>query len=163
MSRLLLQLCMMSVAIDDSLALQQTDISTIRRRGVIKSIFGTASAVFRPLNNPPAFADDDVASAYKYENRDRNQNKDALIREDYWYFSGRKPPRRLNIDAFPADDPSWNAWGECTKSGTTGNSCVYVSLKQRIPAYGNTPRTVISTRLLPASLPVSLMQKQIVI
>lgn len=25
---------------------------------------------------------------------------------------------------------------ECTKSEVTGNSCVYVSLKQRIPAYG---------------------------
>jgi hypothetical protein len=80
-------------------------------------------------------AQDELLS-YDYENRDRKKNKDALIREDYWYFSGKKPPRRLDIDAFPANDPTWNAWGECTKSEVSGNSCVYVSLKQRIPAYG---------------------------
>lgn len=53
------------------------------RRAAIRSIFGTASsaAVFLPFNLP-ALADDD----YKYELRDRNKNKDALIREDYWYF-----------------------------------------------------------------------------
>lgn len=52
------------------------------------------------------------------------------------YFAGKRPPRRLNIEAFPADDPTYNAWGSCTTSQSTGNSCVYVSLKQRIPAYG---------------------------
>jgi len=105
---------------------------------------GISSAIFLPPNILPATADDDVTTTnassqsdlYRYETRDRNKNKDALIREDYWYFSGRRPPRRLDIDAFPADDPTWNAWGECTKSDVTGNSCVYVSLKQRIPAYG---------------------------
>ena len=117
--------------------------NTVTRRTAIS---GVASAIFLPPNLilPAAHADDDAANVasvqqpdlYKYENRDRNKNKDALIREDYWYFSGKRPPRRLNIDAFPADDPTWNAWGECTKSEATGNSCVYVSLKQRIPAYG---------------------------
>ena len=33
--------------------------------------------------------------------------------------------------------PKWNAWGACTSSESTGNSCTYVSLKQRIPAYSN--------------------------
>ncbi|KAL7535494.1 hypothetical protein ACHAXR_007951 [Thalassiosira sp. AJA248-18] len=113
--------------------------STATRRLAVKSIFGTASAVFLPPTLP-AFSDDGSTAVaadatYKYETRDRNKNKDALIREDYWYFSGKLPPRRLNVDAFPSDDPTWNAWGECTKSDSTGNSCTYVSLKQRIPAY----------------------------
>ena len=90
-------------------ALQLSSRNTpTRRRAVIESIFiGTASSafVYQPLL--PAYAEDD----HKYENRDRNKNKDALIREDYWYFSGRRPPRRLDIDAFPADDPTWNTWG----------------------------------------------------
>jgi hypothetical protein len=106
----------------------------ITRRAVIS---GVASAIILPPNQLPANADDAAQlDTYRYENRDRNKNKDALIREDYWCFSGRRPPRRLDINALPADDPQWNAWGECTKSETTGNSCVYVSLKQRIPAYG---------------------------
>mmetsp|Transcript_22258 Transcript_22258/g.36153 ORF Transcript_22258/g.36153 Transcript_22258/m.36153 type:complete len:286 (-) Transcript_22258:52-909(-) len=130
-----------------TLALQPSPESASTRRTAIKSIFGTAvsSAVFLPPNRP-AFAQYDGGSAtdttndatptYNYEDRDRKKNKEALIREDYWYYSGKKPPRRLNIDAMPANDPTWNTWGECTKSETTGNSCVYVSLKQRIPAYG---------------------------
>ncbi|KAL7526774.1 hypothetical protein ACHAWF_001907 [Thalassiosira exigua] len=119
-------------------ALQLSPETATPRRTAVGSIVGAASAAFLPKT--PAFADDGAsaspASSYKYEDRDRNKNKDALIREDYWYFSGKKPPRRLNIDAFPSDDPTWNAWGECTKSEASGNSCVYVSLKQRIPAYG---------------------------
>lgn len=31
--------------------------------------------------------------------------------------------------------PKYNAWGSCTTDSSTGNSCTYVSLKQRIPAY----------------------------
>lgn len=107
--------------------------TALTRRSVVS---GIASAIMLPPNILPAIADDAQPNPYKYENRDRNKNKDALIREDYWYFSGRRPPRRLDINALPADDPTWNAWGECTKSEVTGNSCVYVSLKQRIPAYG---------------------------
>lgn len=113
-----------------------TTENTLTRRAVVS---GIASTILLP-GNIPALADDDdaqqPADPYKYEIRDRNKNKDALIREDYWYFSGRRPPRRLDINALPADDPTWNAWGECTKSEVTGNSCVYVSLKQRIPADG---------------------------
>ena len=114
----------------------------IPRRRALHSIFGVSSAIMLPQTHPfPAVAEEGDASridnaTFKYEKRDRNKNKDALIREDYWYFSGKNPPRRLNIDAFPSDDPTWNAWGECTKSDSTGNSCVYVSLKQRQPAYG---------------------------
>jgi len=31
--------------------------------------------------------------------------------------------------------PKYNAWGSCVTDASTGNSCTYVSLKQRIPAY----------------------------
>lgn len=37
---------------------------------------------------------------------------------------------------FPPLTPPRTRASECTKSETTGNSCVYVSLKQRQPAYG---------------------------
>jgi hypothetical protein len=84
----------------------------ITRRALIS---GVASAIILP-SNLPANADDAQSDPYRYENRDRNKNKDALIREDYWYFSGRRPPRRLDINALPADDPTWNAWGECTNT-----------------------------------------------
>ncbi len=87
--------------------------NTLTRRAVVS---GIASTILLP-RTLPAIADDDAQPAdQRYENRDRNKNKDALIREDYWYFSGRRPPRSLDINALPADDPTWNAWGECTKS-----------------------------------------------
>lgn len=67
-----------------------------------------------------------------YEARNRNGNKNALIREDYWYMIGKLPPRRLA--SLEPDSPKWNVWGSCeTDSG--GNPCTYVPLKQRIPAY----------------------------
>ena len=50
-------------------------------------------------------------------------------------MTNKIPPRRLDLDQLPADDPTWNAWGTCTKNEATGNSCTYVSLKQRQPAY----------------------------
>ena len=74
---------------------------------------------------------------YDYENRDRKSNKDALIREDYWYMMGKTPPRLLN-GPIQQDDPQFNAFGSCLTQngdGATSNSCTYVSLKQRIPIY----------------------------
>lgn len=144
-SRILPLVCILSASwcsLAPALQLAPERATPTTRRTAFESVFGTASAVFLPLDRS-AFAEDavgppanDAATAYKYEDRDRRGNKDALIREDYWYYSGRRPPRRLNVDAFPSNDPTWNTWGECTKSESTGNSCVYVSLKQRIPAYG---------------------------
>jgi hypothetical protein len=126
------------VSVAPSQALQPSQTKpALSRRSVFQSIIGAASSTILLLPNNPATAQEESTTpAYDFENRDRKKNKDALIREDYWYFSGKKPPRRLDIDAFPANDPTWNAWGECTKSEVSGNSCVYVSLKQRIPAYG---------------------------
>lgn len=125
------------VSVAPSLALQTPQARpAFTRRSVIQTFTGVASSAILLPNHPAAAQEESTATSYDYENRDRKKNKDALIREDYWYFSGKKPPRRLDIDAFPANDPTWNAWGECTKSEVSGNSCVYVSLKQRIPAYG---------------------------
>jgi hypothetical protein len=84
--------------------------------------------------------DDNViqdVKTFAYETRDRKSNKEALIREDYWYLTGRLPPRVLKV-SLTLDDPQWNAFGSCetAKAGEgTSNSCTYVSLKQRIPAY----------------------------
>eukprot|EP00980_Cylindrotheca_fusiformis_P016459 scaffold4903_cov125-Cylindrotheca_fusiformis.AAC.6 len=72
----------------------------------------------------------------RYELRDRKSNKNALVREDYYYMMGKTPPRLLG-GALQMDDPQFNAFGSCeTKAeGSSTNSCTYVSLKQRIPAY----------------------------
>jgi hypothetical protein len=72
------------------------------------------------------------------ELRNRNNNKDAVIRDDYWYLLGKTPPRLLTR-SLQGDDPQWNAFGTCTTTtnpdGTTSNSCTYVSLQQRIAAH----------------------------
>ena len=72
---------------------------------------------------------------FSYESRDRDNNEKALIRDDYYFMMGKVPPRKLNLAQLPMDDPAWNTWGECSKSESTGNSCMYVSLKQKLPAY----------------------------
>ena len=51
------------------------------------------------------------------------------------YFSGQIPPRNIDLRNLPGG-PKWNAWGTCSND-SSGNSCTYVSLKQRIPAYSN--------------------------
>lgn len=68
-----------------------------------------------------------------YENRDRRGNKKALVREDIYYMSGKKPPRKL--EALKFDDPKYNTWGSCTTSEGGQNSCTYIPLSQRIPGY----------------------------
>lgn len=82
-----------------------------------------------------ALADNEMDTE-RYELRDRKSNKNALVREDYYYMMGKTPPRLLG-GALQIDDPQFNAFGSCeTKSeGSKSNSCTYVSLKQRIPAY----------------------------
>jgi len=95
-------------------------------------IGGGASQVY-------AAEEESDVSIYNFANRNRNSNKDAIIREDYWFMMGKTPPRKLPPGALAqADDPQWNAFGSCqTQSGdgATSNSCTYVSLKQRIPTY----------------------------
>jgi len=73
------------------------------------------------------------AIALEYEQRNRNGNKQAIVREDYWYMMGKAPPRRMESGIMRIDNPEYNAWGTCQTE--TGNSCTYVSLKQRVPTY----------------------------
>ena len=78
---------------------------------------------------------DTTASMMELENRNRKGNKDAVIRDDYWYVTGKLPPRLLTTQ-LKGDDPQWNAFGSCTTSESTGtNSCTYVSINQRRSAY----------------------------
>jgi hypothetical protein len=111
--------------------------SLISRRDALTTAsiasFGTVLLVF-PTS---AMATEEAADPYRYELRDRNMNKDAVIREDFWYSKGVTPPRKLNSPLI-LDDPKWNAFGSCetTGGGTSAtNSCTYISLKQRQPAY----------------------------
>lgn len=88
----------------------------------------------------PASTSDSANRIFDYENRNRNSNKSALIRDDYYYMSGKAPPRLIDMENLKGfNDPKWNTWGTCTSSSSNssngGNSCTYVSLKQRIPGY----------------------------
>jgi len=101
--------------------------SLITRRRALASV--VASSTLGWLQS--AAASDDMI---QYELRDRNMNKEAVIREDYWNMMGKTPPRLLSAP-LRGDDPQWNAFGTCASSVDGGNSCTYVSLKQRIPTY----------------------------
>lgn len=93
-----------------------------------------ASATAGVLGVPSLVLADETTSAYEF--RGRNYKQDAVIREDYYYMMGKSPPRLLT-GPIALDDPQWNAFGSCETSGDGSgtNSCTYVSLKQRIPAY----------------------------
>lgn len=112
--------------------------SILSRRGILTT---TASAAAFFLTTAPATADEDKPvvnkKTYAYEKRDREGNKNAVIREDYWYSTGITPPRQLN-SPLVLDDPKWNSFGSCETNGgdaAATNSCTYISLKQRQPAY----------------------------
>ena len=93
-----------------------------------------ASAALASLVSSPCIANaEDGTYTYSFESRNRNKNKNALIRDDIWYYSGQIPPRKIDLSNLP-DGPKWNAWGTCADSAA-GNSCTYVSFKQKIPAY----------------------------
>ena len=84
-----------------------------------------------------AWAEEGTGAVFTaYQTRDRDYNKAAIIREDYWYMMGSTPPRQLG-GPLKLDDPEFNAFGSCvtSESGAASNSCTYVSLKQRIPTY----------------------------
>ena len=133
----------LAIASVTSLSLGET---IIRRRQAVATIVGSATGAVAAVwptfaidnaDAPGALAGDGGGGGdlYAFEKRNRNKNKEALVAEDYWYMSNKIPPRRLDLAQLPADDPTWNAWGSCTKNEATGNSCTYVSLKQRQPAY----------------------------
>ena len=115
------------------------------RRTFLASITAGMTAALIPsdgiassLMNNRVWAMDEPSTtqpSYAFETRDRKGNKDAVIREDYWYMTGKLPPRLLTNSLQKVDDPQWNAFGSCTTSENGSNSCTYVSLNQRIPAY----------------------------
>lgn len=115
-----------------------TPASISRREAFASVASATFGSAFLTTGPSPAFADDTTAAPeYRFEKRDRNMNKDAVIKEDYWYNKGVTPPRLLN-NAIVLDDPKWNSFGSCETSGgdaSASNSCTYISLKQRQPAY----------------------------
>ncbi|GAX12745.1 hypothetical protein FisN_15Hh224 [Fistulifera solaris] len=109
--------CSLSLALEPS--------SPLSRRRTFSITAASIAAISRPSV---------AVEPYPFEARDRKSNQGAIIREDYWYLVGKVPPRQLS-GPLKADDPQWNAFGSCTSNAVTGNSCTYVSLKQRAPAY----------------------------
>jgi hypothetical protein len=128
-------------------AVSSTERSCVSRRKAFVSIATTSLLVVDGPPLPVVWSDDTVdmvlpldtttttPSMIELENRDRKGNQDAVIRDDYWYVTGKLPPRVLTTQ-LKGDDPQWNAFGSCTTSESTGtNSCTYVSINQRRSAY----------------------------
>lgn len=130
-------------AATETLATTPTSILSRRKAFVSSLVVGaTTIASFYPQLAAGADANEDTLgnsdtaiTLYNYRGRDRKMNAQAVIRDDYWYIFGKTPPQLLTTP-LKGDDPQFNAFGSCQTSETTGtNSCTYVSLKQRIPAY----------------------------
>lgn len=112
-----------------------TRTSSVSRRGALTT--AANAAAFLLTTAPATAAAEDTPKQYSFEKRDRDGNKNAVIREDYWYSTGVTPPRQLN-SPLVLDDPKWNSFGACETNGgdaAATNSCTYISLKQRQPAY----------------------------
>ena len=84
-----------------------------------------------------------VTLAAGLESRDRGLNEKTLLQSDFYFTTGRCPPRVLDVGQLPSDDPKWNAWGECAKTGSS-NACTYVPLKQRYEAYSKYASTILA-------------------
>jgi hypothetical protein len=111
-------------------------------------LVGAAAILTTTSTTTTSATESSSRTLYNYEGRDRQSNRDAVIREDYWYMTGRVPPRLLDGPVLP-DDPQWNAFGSCVTQGgvensngngnggttSTSNSCTYVPLKQRSTVY----------------------------
>lgn len=114
----------------------RTDESSLSRRQVFGSVINVAAIISSWPSIALSSEEEETSSLpLAYENRDRKSNKDALVREDYWFMMGKTPPRLLN-GPLKADNPDFNAFGSCeTAEDKSSNSCTYVSLKQRGPVY----------------------------
>ena len=97
--------------------------------------FAIALTSFLPAAANAALARDAPPPPGILENRDRGLNEKALIANDFYFVTGRKPPRVLDVQNLPRDDPKWNAWGECAAGSDGSNACTYIPLKQRYDAY----------------------------
>jgi hypothetical protein len=112
-----------------------------------RQAFGAAAAFTCAITIATTASANDIlpsVTRFDFHNRDRNNNQNSIIREDYWYILGKTPPQALNapLAKTALDDPQWNAFGSCETSGGT-NSCTYVSLKQRIPAYSKYASSIL--------------------
>jgi hypothetical protein len=111
-----------------------TNTCISRREAIEVAILGGSVSSLLVLPPLPSNAEDGAPALY--ESRNRNSNKGAIVREDYWYMMGRTPPRKMGEGMMKSDDPKWNAFGTCQSNADgSSNSCTYVPLKQRIPAY----------------------------
>lgn len=143
-----------AMGLHETTALLQPTVTTRRQAvdSVLSGLISGSAALTTIIGGPQdmAFAADDLVV---FENRDRNGNRNALIREDYWFMTGKTPPRLLT-KPLQGDDPQWNAFGSCKTTQDTvsngsggtvdgGNPCTYVSLKQRAPAYSKYASTII--------------------
>lgn len=106
----------------------------ISRRRLVWLVSSASASVVLPPTLVQASTEDVAVPSFPFEERNRQMNKGAVIRDDYWYLTGRNPPRRLDAP-LRGDDPQWNAFGSCSSAVDGGNSCTYVSLSQRVPAY----------------------------
>ena len=104
--------------------------------------FAAALTTLIPAAAHAALARDAPPPPGILENRDRGLNEKALIANDFYFVTGRKPPRVLDVQNLPRDDPKWNAWGECAAGSDGSNACTYIPLKQRYDAYSKHGLTV---------------------
>lgn len=93
--------------------------TTLGRRPLCQAAFPALAAAL--CAGSSASAAEDVL-----HNRDRGTNSNALVLKDFYYENGLVPPRRLRLDALPADQPKFNVYGSCVE-----NSCTYVPLQRR--------------------------------
>ena len=106
--------------------------------------FAATAIATLPTAANAALACDAPPAAGILENRDRGLNEKALISTDFYFVTGRRPPRVLDVQNLPRDDPKWNAWGECASGSDGSNACTYIPLKQRYDAYSRHGSTVMA-------------------
>jgi hypothetical protein len=106
------------------------------------ALANSASTAATPLS--PAETATTASDYFPFESRDRNGNKNTVIREDYWYMMGKTPPRQL-LNPLKGDNPQFNAYGSCESAVEGGgNPCTYISLKQRAPAYSKYASSILA-------------------
>ena len=101
--------------------------STSRRNFGVSSLVAVTTTLLSPfVPAASCLADGD---GFNFEARDRKGNKEAVIRDDYWYIFGRTPPRQLRAPLV-GSDPQWNTFGSCESSESSGTNFLHVRLTQ---------------------------------
>ena len=76
---------------------------------VDRRAFAAALTTVVPAAANAALARDAPPPPGILENRDRGLNEKALIANDFYFVTGRKPPRVLDVQNLPRDDPKWSS------------------------------------------------------